>query len=208
MKPSRHLVKICGVTSIEDAAAAVELGADLLGLNFHPPSPRCVTPERAREIVEVVAGRIPLAGVFVDRPISEIERIDRVAGLDLVQLHGNESPEDVAHWGGRALRVFRIGEGFDPETLALYPEVWGFLFDTAHPDLFGGTGERWNYATISELATDRPVLVAGGIGPGNAGVALAASQADGVDVCSGVESSPGVKDLELMKRLIREVRNA
>ena len=209
-QPSQRgsLVKICGVTRAEDASEAVNLGADLLGLNFHPPSPRFVDFGRAREIVEAVAGRVPVVGVFVDRPTREIEKIDAAVGLDLIQLHGSESPEEVARWGGRALEVFRVGGDFDPEVLAEYPDAWGFLFDVAHPDLFGGTGETWNYATISGLATDRPVLVAGGIGPGNAGTALAASGADGVDVCSGVESSPGVKNKDLMKRLIREVRNA
>lgn len=205
---TRHLVKICGVTSAADARSAVALGADLLGVNFHPPSPRFVTAARAGEIVAAVAGAVPVAGVFVNRPTGEIERIVEASGVDLVQLHGDEPAQEVACWGSRAIRVFRVGADFDPARLEAYPTVWGFLFDVAHADLYGGTGEGWNYATISGLVTAKPVLVAGGLRPGSAAGALAASGADGVDVCSGVESSPGVKDPELMQRLIREVRDA
>jgi len=214
------LIKICGITRPEDAALAVALGADLLGLNFYPPSPRALDserePGRLEEIV-AAAGEVPTVGVFVDERPDRIEEVAERAGLALVQLHGDESPEAVRRFGRRAIRVFRRERLPEPSELALYPDVWGFLFDVpAAPAsslrrrrevIYGGTGETWDYEMLAALEDDRPVLVAGGIRPETARAALAASRAAGVDVCSGIESSPGVKDPERMKRLFEEVRH-
>lgn len=215
------LVKICGVTRPEDAEAAVELGADLLGLNFYPPSPRCLSLAAARAVAAAVAGRVPLVGVFVDRRRDEIDEIASRVGLDLVQLHGDEPAADVAAFGGRAIQVFRVdpeidpeidpgaGERLSPALLAPYRRAWGFLFDVRHPR-YGGTGRRWRYAALAGLAASaeaagRPLLVAGGVGPETAADALAESGASGVDVCSGVESSPGRKDRLRLERLMAAV---
>jgi phosphoribosylanthranilate isomerase len=211
---TRPLVKICGVTRPGDADLAVDLGADLIGVNFYPPSPRCLSVEAAREIADAVAGRALLAGVFVDRPLAEIEEIAARTGLDLVQLHGDEGPEVAAALGARALKAFRVapaeGERLDPALLEPYPGAWGFLFDVCDERLYGGTGRAWSYRSLSGLAgttaaDGRPVLVAGGVGPRTARAALEASGAAGVDVCSGVESAPGIKDPLLLLRLIEEV---
>jgi phosphoribosylanthranilate isomerase len=212
----RPLVKICGVTRPEDAERAVALGAALIGVNFHPPSPRCVTVERAAEIVAAVAGRALVAGVFVDLPPARVAEIAEGAGLDLLQFHGDEPRAEVAAWGERAIRVHRLsaeGEAAGggtpgPALLALYPRAWGFLFDLRHPELAGGSGASWAWSALHALATSVPgrrVLVAGGVHPGNAARALAASGASGVDVCSGVESAPGIKDPVLLARLFAEV---
>jgi phosphoribosylanthranilate isomerase len=229
----RPLVKICGVTSPEDAALAARLGADLLGLNFHPPSPRALDPAadvaRIAEIVNAAraggdGGRPLLAGVFVHRSLDEIEEIADAARLDLVQLHGEHhrwGAEEAERFGERAIRVFRRAGPGELEAIAaelpLHPPVWGFLFDTpvgrsgpsgdSRPDPYGGTGESWDHGAVRTVsgATDRPVLVAGGIRPGNTRAALAASGASGIDVCSGVESAPGVKDADLMRRLFEEI---
>jgi phosphoribosylanthranilate isomerase len=205
------LVKICGVTRVEDARRAVSLGADLIGLNFHPPSPRALGPERAREIVDAVAGSgALLAGVFVDLPGDEIEALAAAVGLDLVQLHGREDPETARRFGRRAIQVFRRPSPPAAGELASYGDVWGFLFDAPPPaggGPYGGTGRTWDHGALRGVATDRPVLVAGGIGPGSARRALEVSGARGVDVCSGVESAPGIKDHELMRRLFEEVRH-
>lgn len=199
-------VKICGVTRPEDAVAAVDLGADLLGLNFWPGSPRCLDLSRAREIAETVRGQALLVGVFVDQPEDELRRIDEAVGLDLLQLHGDEAPEAAARFGHRALKAFRVGERFDPERLTEYPSCWGFLFDRLRPGAYGGTGEPWRYEEVRGLLTRRPVLVAGGITPETVRRVAARCSPWGVDVCSGVESAPGIKDRERMRKLFEEVR--
>lgn len=212
---SRPLVKICGVTRVADALAAVELGADLVGLNFHPASPRFLASGPAAEIAAAVrergGGRARVVGVFVDRPRREIEAIDAAVGLDLVQLHGDEPAEEVLAFGGRAIRVLRLPPAAAPPAsalaaaLAAHPAAWGFLFDVRHESLYGGTGESWRWSAVAGLADPRPRLVAGGIRPGNALRALAESGATGVDVCSGVESAPGIKDRQRMARLFAEL---
>jgi phosphoribosylanthranilate isomerase len=213
---SRPLVKVCGVTSVADAAAAVELGADLVGLNFHPPSPRFVATERAAAIAAAVrraarerpeARPVRLVGVFVDLPRREALAIDAAVGLDLLQLHGDETAGQVAAFGARALQVFRLPATAPPSAaeldarLAAHPAAWGFLFDVRHESLYGGTGESWRWSALAGLRDPRPRLVAGGIRPENARRALAESGAAGIDVCSGVESAPGMKDRARMARL-------
>ncbi len=204
---SLPLVKICGVTSVEDALLAVSLGASHLGLNFYPPSPRCLEPAVAREIAEAVRGRVELVGVFVDRPRVDLEAIDSAVVLDLLQFHGSETPEDLAPFGSRAIKVFRLRPEDSLPDLGAFPAAWGFLFDVWHPALQGGTGEGWDFSRLVALPRDRPILVAGGIRPGNVAAALTASGAAGVDVCSGVESAPGRKDPELLAQLFREVQH-
>ncbi len=207
-------VKVCGVTRPADAALAVELGAELVGVNFHPPSPRAVSPRRAAAIARAVRGRAALVGVFVRRPRAEVEEIAAAAGLDLLQFHGDEAPEELAPFAGRAVKVVRLAPGpaAAPAELAAaiagYPAAWGFLFDVRHDTLFGGTGRSWSWSALAPLAggDPRPRLVAGGVGPGNVRRALAESRADGVDVCSGVESAPGIKDPDLLERLFSELR--
>ena len=202
---SRVKVKICGVTRVEDARLAAELGADYLGLNFYAASPRLVEPEQAAEIARAVRGRLLIVGVFVNESRERVEELAEKIPLDLVQLHGDEGPEEIAALGRRAIKVFRVREDFDPDQVSAYPEAGAYLFDCSHPSLYGGTGLTWPYERIAGLEVEQPVLVAGGIGPDNARQAIQASRADGIDVCSGVESSPGIKDPDAMKRLFREV---
>ncbi len=201
-------IKICGVTRVEDAERAVALGAGMLGLNFYPPSPRALSVERAREIADSVRGRVRLVGVFVDRAAAEVEEIGDRVGLDLFQFHGDEPPEAIAPFGRRAIKAFRLDGSGSPDGWRDYPEAWGFLFEGRHPSLYGGTGESWSYQRLASIETDRPVLVAGGIRPGNARRALELSGASGLDVCSGVESEPGVKDPVLLSKLFAELRIA
>lgn len=202
------VVKVCGVTRVADARLAVELGARFIGLNFYPPSPRAVAVERAREIAAAVRGQARVVGVFVNRPPAEVEEIAAAVGLDLLQFHGDESPAELLPFGRRAIKVLRTrgGEG-DELGLEGFCRVWGFLFDIRHSTLYGGTGVAWRYGSVAGLVADRPFFVAGGIGPGNARQALAESGAFGIDVCSGVEASPGLKDPTLMEQLFREVGN-
>ena len=195
------LVKICGVVDPENARLAVEMGADFLGLNFYPRSPRFVEVERAREIASAVRDSpVRLVGVFVNRPAPEIEEIESEVGLDLIQLSGDETAVPFA---GRTIKAFRGTDGTDG-----WEDAWAWLFDAPHASLYGGTGTPWNFQDVAGIGGERRVFVAGGIGPDNVRQAIAASRPFAVDVCSRVESAPGIKDPELLLRLFEEVRNA
>ena len=203
----RPRVKVCGVTSPEDAVLAVERGADFLGLNFYPPSPRHLAPERAAEIAAAARETRPeirLVGVFVNLEPAEIERIAATVGLDLLQFHGDETPAQIAPTADRAIKVMRVRERLDPASFEEFPGVWGFLVDYRHPELYGGSGESWDFSSLAGLLAT-PDFIAGGLGPQNVRAALAASGAWGVDVCSGIESSPGKKDPHLLDRLFSEI---
>lgn len=206
------LVKICGITRVEDAVLAADLGADYLGLNFYAGSPRCLDLARAREIAAAVAGRAALVGVFVDHLASEVDEIAAAVGLDYLQFSGDEGPEHVARFAPRAIKVFRTGGDPGEAALAPYGDSWALLFDAGGRGsgggaLYGGTGLAWPFGSVAAIARARRVFVAGGIRPGNARRAAAESGAAAIDVCSGVESAPGVKDPERLARLFEEVRN-
>jgi len=206
---SRTLVKVCGVVDPANARMAAEMGADFLGLNFYVRSPRYVDPDRAREIAAAVRGTgVRVVGVFVNLPPAEVEEIDGRVVLDLLQFSGDESPEAVAPFAGRAVKAFRTGGDPGAERLAAWDRVWGWLFDAPHGTLYGGTGEGWSYDAVAGLAGNRRVFLAGGLGPDNVRRAVEASRPYAVDVCSRVESAPGIKDPELLRRLFEEVRNA
>ncbi len=200
-------VKVCGVTRPADALAAVEWGADYLGLNFYRGSPRFVDAGRALEIAGAVGGRVPLVGVFVNAPAAEVEEIAGRVGLDLVQFSGDEGPEAVAPFAARAIKAFRTGGPPRREAVAAYGAVWGWLIDAPHDTLYGGTGEAWEYGSVRAAELPGRLLLAGGIGPDNARRALAGVRPYALDVCSRVESAPGIKDPELLRRLFQEVRH-
>ncbi len=229
----RPRVKICGVTSPEEAVLAADLGADLVGLNFYPPSPRYLEPRRAVEVATAVRDRAGgaqtrplLVGVFVNTPASEMEEITELVGLDLLQFHGDETPAEVAPFAARALKAFRIapearkhhdlerrgedGRGrLDAAALAGYEGVWGILVDSRHPRLYGGTGESWSFESLRELGhvLPRRTFIAGGLEPKNVRAAIVAAKPYGIDLCSGVEAEPGRKDPELLERLFEEIRD-
>jgi phosphoribosylanthranilate isomerase len=205
----RTLVKVCGVVDPANARMAAEMGADFIGLNFYVRSPRYVDPDRAREIADTVreAGA-EVVGVFVNLPAAEVEEIAGRVGLDRLQFSGDESPEAVAPFAGRAMKAFRTGGDPGAERLAAWTDVWGWLFDAPHGTLYGGTGEGWSYDTVAGLGRERRIFLAGGLGPDNVRRAVEAGRPFAVDVCSRVESAPGIKDPELLRRLFEEVRNA
>jgi phosphoribosylanthranilate isomerase len=198
------LVKICGVVDPANARLAVEMGADFLGLNFYPRSPRYVEVERAREIASAVRGSgVKLVGVFVNRPAPEVEQIESEVGLDLLQFSGDETPDEAAPFAGRSIKAFRGTDGTEE-----WVDAWAWLFDAPHGSLYGGTGTAWNFQAVAGIAGERRVFIAGGLGPGNVRQAIEASRPYAVDVCSRVESAPGIKDPELLRQLFQEVRNA
>lgn len=215
---SRPLVKICGVTRHSDAGLAAELGADLLGLNFYSASPRCVAPERAAELAAEARARaaasgrsIRIVGLFVNEAPATVLRIDREVRLDLLQFHGEETPADVAPFAERALVALRFAAPPTASELAAWGPVWGFLFEPRQAALYGGSGREWPYETVAEviagLAPGPATFVAGGVTPESAASALARSCAGGVDVCSGVESVPGRKDPDKLRRFMQAVRS-
>lgn len=204
-------VKVCGVTDPDNARMAAEMGADFLGLNFYPASPRFVAPDRALAIRAAVrngSSRTRLVGVFVNRPRNEVEAIDAQLQLDLLQFSGNEKPEDLAPFADRAVKVLRAGGDLANAELARWQHAWAWLFDAPHDALFGGTGRAWDFGAVSRWTGERRVFVAGGLGPDNVRQAIEASHPYAVDVCSRVELAPGIKDPELLRRLFEEVRNA
>jgi phosphoribosylanthranilate isomerase len=198
-------VKICGITNPEDALRSIDLGAAMLGLNFYPESMRHITVDRAREIAAAVNGRVTLVGVFVKEQPERIEEIAERVGLDLLQLHGDESPAVVARFGARAIKVIRWEGRPSQEELESYPDAWGFLLDRKLPGIFGGGGQPWNYAEARDLPTGKPVIVAGGIGADNVRQVIEQAQTWGIDVCSKVERVAGTKDPLLLQRLFQEI---
>ncbi len=209
----RPRVKICGITRSRDAQRAVGLGADLLGLNFYSGSPRCVTVAQAREIVSDLGEArqdCRLVGVFVDRPIGEIERIREAIGLDLVQLHGRYSDEDAARLGQEVIRVVRPRGSLEGSLSLGMDRAWALLVDRYDPGLAGGTGRAWEIGRLGEMGRElegERWLLAGGINPANVAQMIEVSRPWGIDVCSGVEGEPGSKSESLMEKLFAEIDN-
>ena len=207
-------VKVCGITRIEDAEAAIGLGAKMLGLNFYSKSPRCITPERAREIAHGVAGRARLVGVFVNTTPAETLRIAREVSLDAVQLHGDESPEDCEAVAAdfEVIRALKIDAQFSPARAAEFAACSGLLLDTPTP-AHGGSGISFDWAAVAwdgvrRAAPATKIFLAGGLHAGNVAQAIAVAHPDVVDVCSGVESAKGIKSVERMREFVAAVRAA
>ncbi len=199
-------IKVCGVTTIEDAEGCSALGVDLLGLNFVPSSPRRVSIEGARRIAERVRGKVEIVGVTADLEVAEIRELALSVGLDLVQLHGDEPPELVMKLGGLAFKALRMGDAADVAEASRYAGL--ILADAKAPGQLGGTGKVVDFSLVAPLARSRPLLLAGGLTPANVAAAIEAVGPFGVDVASGVEKAPGVKDLDLVGRFVSEARKA
>jgi len=200
-------VKICGITRLEDALAAAELGADALGLNLWPGSSRAVRPEAAREIARRLPPFVTAVGVFVNQPREEMLRLARAAGVTALQLHGDEAPEDCRDLGLPVIKAFRVAGPGDLVPIAAYRDVAAVLLDS-RSEGFGGSGRTFDWELARRAAGPRPLVLAGGLGPENVAAAVRAVRPYAVDTASGVESSPGVKDREKMARFIRAAREA
>jgi phosphoribosylanthranilate isomerase len=203
-------IKICGVTNLVDAKACVELGADLIGLNFYLQSPRYIEARVARQIVEAIPANVHAVGVFVDANAHEVRKAANLAGIRSVQLHGNCSPE-MAHELARDFRVIRAfstDARFRPKDIALFPDC-DVLIDAHHADLRGGTGLTCDWpAARATLPFAQFLIVSGGLNAQNVGRAIAAVSPHAVDVCSSVETTPGVKDHRAIKDFVAAVRAA
>ena len=204
----RPRIKICGITTPEDALLAVEVGADYLGLNFFSGGSRYIDLHRAHEIRAAVGPEASLVGVFVNHESAEIEDLAEALALDLLQFHGDEGPEQIGPFSDRAIKVWRRPDSLSAADLATYPECWGFLFDAFDPQLYGGSGRSWRYDAVLSLETEKPIFVAGGLNPDNIADAVRSLPVFGLDICSGVEESPGRKDSRLLRRLFEEIDHA
>jgi len=214
MKKSMHLrtrIKMCGTTSVEDAHKAVELGIDALGFIFVNTSERFIDVEKAREITKGLPPFVNKVGVFVNEGFTEIEEIVDYLGLDAVQLHGDEDP-DFCEKVARAvpsctvLKAFRVGDHSREEDFQPYNScVSGVVLDTYVKDKEGGTGISFNWNILSRLNLQMPYILAGGLHSENIGEALQLASPYGVDVNSGVEISPGIKDHEKLQRFVEKV---
>jgi phosphoribosylanthranilate isomerase len=200
-------VKVCGITNLEDALAALEAGADLLGFNFYARSPRYVSPVEARNIIERLPDSVSCVGVFVNESTpAEVERIAREAGLGAVQLHGDETPEFCQGLRGlTTIKALRVGADFNVESAAAY-DTDAVLLDAYVAGARGGTGHTFDW-TLATLTRERvpKLFLAGGLNPDNVAAAVAAVRPYAVDVCSGVETAPGRKSPELMRRFVKAV---
>jgi len=211
-------VKICGITSIEDGRAAIAAGADMLGFNFYRPSPRFVEPQAAQTIVKSLRAetknkKVKLVGVFVNEvsPDSVIQVVEQ-AGVDAVQLHGDESVEFCQTLkplltGKSLIKVLRVIGRFAPTETEAY-DADAIMLDAFHNEMRGGTGEVFDWAIARSVRELVPRLfLAGGLSPGNVAQAIAQVEPYAVDACSSLESSPGHKDAERMKAFVQAVRN-
>ncbi|RJQ23995.1 MAG: phosphoribosylanthranilate isomerase [Nitrospiraceae bacterium] len=199
-------VKICGITNLKDALAAVEFGADALGFVFYTNSPRAVTLETVKSIVSELPPFITTIGVFVDEHKGKLEKIARDARLHTVQLHGSEPPE-ACQLCIKTIKAVRVRDLTDLESLRGY-SVSAFLLDTYSPHALGGTGRIFNWEIAVEAKRLGKIILAGGLTSENIDDAIKIVQPYGVDVSSGVESSKGIKDHKKLRSFIEKARNA
>ncbi len=198
--------KICGITRYTDARLASNLGAEALGFIFYPPSPRYIEPSKAQFIIQRLGSDAQTVGVFVDTPPRDINHIAGDLGLDFVQLHGRESPEVCEQIDIPVIKAFRIQREFDFRILDDYNPV-AYLFDTYRKQVPGGTGSSFNWNLLDGQRVSRPFLLAGGLEPANILQAVETANPAGVDVSSGVESTPGIKDEKKLKHLFSNIQS-
>ena len=198
-------VKICGITNIDDALYAAELGADALGFIFVKSSPRFVTPKAARKIIQELPPFIVPVGVFVDVPKEEIVEMIEQTGIKFVQLHGNETPEQLAGFPVSVYKSFRVDSSFNPEILSRYKGS-AYLLDTKISGELGGTGKTFNWEIAVKAKKYGRIILAGGLTPENIIDAVRIAQPYAVDVNSGVEERPGKKDQIKLKSLFDRLK--
>jgi phosphoribosylanthranilate isomerase len=207
---TRTRIKICGITREEDLAAAVAAGADALGFVFYPPSPRFVTPQRAAEMLARVPAFVTRVGLFVNEPAETVRGVLALAPLDLLQFHGDEDPDYCAGFGKPWIKAARMREGFDlveyATAFSRAPGGCGLLLD-AHVDGYGGGGKTFDWSLIPR-SVPMPLILSGGLHPGNVEAAVRTVRPWAVDVSSGVESAKGIKDVQKMDEFIAGVRDA
>ena len=195
-------VKVCGMTSLKDALNAVEGGADAVGFIFYKKSPRSVTMKTVREIVLELPPFVDTVGVFVDETAEQINKIADYCNLDIIQLHGDESPTYCKKIRRKVIKAFRIKDMQSVKKISNF-QVSGFLLDTFSEKLHGGTGKVFDWNLALPAKKFGPVIMAGGLTPNNVQQAVRQIRPYGVDVCSGVESEPGIKDHKKVRAFLK-----
>ncbi len=201
-------IKFCGMTRPGDVRLAVELGVDAIGLVFAPGSPRCLDATRAEPLRQAIPPLVHAVALFMDNPGSEVEALVRQIKPDLLQFHGSESDAFCRQFGLPFVKVLAMGGG-QADAAALrkrYPSASAFLLDGHAPGQPGGSGERFDWSRVPPLG--KPVFLAGGLGPANVGEAVRTARPFAVDVSSGIESAPGIKDGGRMQQFVEEVKRA
>lgn len=205
---ARTRAKICGITRVEDALAAVEAGADALGFVFHDASPRAVTPAQAADIIARLPPFVTTVGLFVDAPVARVRDMLAQAPLDLLQFHGDESDADCARHGRPWIKALRVRPGQDlAAAIAAHPGARGILLDAWHPEQAGGTGLTFDWRLVP-AASGKPIILAGGLTPDNVADAIRQVRPYAVDVSGGVEHSKGIKDAARIQAFMAGVRSA
>jgi len=201
-------VKICGITRLDDAIAAADAGARALGFNFYKKSKRYITPENAKNIIEKLPGHILKVGLFVNSSEKIVSDISSMLELDLIQFHGDESPDFCKKFGDKVIRAFRLENQNQLEEIKNYNFARMIIIDAAVPGEYGGTGVLSNrQLAVKAKEFGIPLLLAGGLTPENVRSAIEEVKPFGVDVAGGVESSPGIKDHEKIRAFMHSVRS-
>ncbi len=213
VKVKRHYpeIKVCGLTRPDEAKACADLGADAIGLVFHPPSPRHVSVEQAAAVREALPPSVSAAGVFADYPLEELLETVNQVGLDVIQLHGAESPEYVSLLGRQTpCKIIKALFAEKPPGMQLAPtyRVSGFLVECGRGPLPGGNAMVWDWGAARSFAQQHPLILAGGLGPDTVEEAIAAALPDAVDASSALEARPGRKNLSKVKRFIQAIQRS
>lgn len=207
MKDRRTEIKICGITRLKDALCAAACGAEAVGFIFHEASPRCITPEKAKAIIAQLPAGIARVGVFVNREAEEVKRTVDMCALDLIQLHGDETPAYCRLFPSeRVIKAVSPRMAEELRALAVY-EVRAFLVDARDAGRYGGTGKRADWELAARIGKEHPLILAGGLDAENIDAALAAVAPCAVDINSGCECSPGIKDHARLRRIIKVTRD-
>jgi phosphoribosylanthranilate isomerase len=202
-------VKICGITNLEDALLAVELGAQALGFIFYPKSPRAIKPEAARQIIAQLPPLVLSVGVFVNESAALVLEMAEIARLDWVQLHGEEPPEYCRFLYRNVVKAIRVKDQTSLEQMKQYQgSVRAFLLDTHTSGARGGTGESFDWDLARQAKEYGPIVLAGGLKPENVAMAIRQASPQAVDVASGVEAAPGKKDHDRLRAFFKAVAAA
>jgi phosphoribosylanthranilate isomerase len=200
-------IKICGITNFRDAVKSLDCGADALGFIFYEKSKRYISPPEAQKIIKELPPFVTKVAVFVDCPFRQIIKITSELFINAIQLHGSETPEFCAKFSYPVIKALRIKDSIDILQVDSFA-TQTILFDTYSESDYGGTGKSFNWKVLEKLNTDKKIILSGGLNPGNIEKAITTVRPYGVDVSSGVETSPGIKDHKKIKKFIEAVKNA